>query len=101
MGVTYRPERLKGGKDEVKRPEGPSAISRAPEVPLDFYLQILVQVNGKHKIEGVKEIKLVSLHCIVSINVFCYESFRERAMLYLLPPLLLLLPTLTSQGKTK
>ena len=31
-----RPERPKGGKDEVKRPEGPSARSRAPEGPLDF-----------------------------------------------------------------
>ena len=29
-------ERLKGAKDEVKRPEGPSARSWAPEGPLDF-----------------------------------------------------------------
>ena len=31
-----RPERPKGGKDEVKRPEGPPIRSRGPEGPLDF-----------------------------------------------------------------
>ena len=31
-----RPERLKGAKDEVKRPEGPSTRSRGPKGPLDF-----------------------------------------------------------------
>ena len=32
-GPTYRPERPKGAKDEVKRPEGPPAKSRGPESP--------------------------------------------------------------------
>ena len=31
-----RPERPKGVKDEVKRPEGPPIRSRGPEGPLDF-----------------------------------------------------------------
>ena len=31
-----RPERPKGAKDEVKRPEGPPIRSRGPEGPLDF-----------------------------------------------------------------
>ena len=35
-GPTCRPERPKGGNDEVKRLEGPPARSRAPEGPLDF-----------------------------------------------------------------
>ena len=30
-GSTYRPERPKGAKDEVRRPEGPPARSWAPE----------------------------------------------------------------------
>ena len=34
MGPTYRPERPKVAKDEVKRPEGPPARSRGPEGPL-------------------------------------------------------------------
>ena len=38
----------------------------------------------------------VSLYFIFSER----EKARDRAMLFLLPPLLLLLPTLTSQGKT-
>ena len=31
-----RPERPKGVKDEVKRPQGPPIRSRGPEGPLDF-----------------------------------------------------------------
>ena len=31
-----RPERPKGAKDKVKRPEGPPARSWGPEGPLDF-----------------------------------------------------------------
>ena len=36
VGHTARPERPKGGKDEVKRPEGPPIRSRGQEGPLDF-----------------------------------------------------------------
>ena len=40
-----RPERPKGGKDEVKRPEGPPTRSRGPEGPktsIFEYLNLLV-----------------------------------------------------------
>ena len=36
FGWVTRPERLKGAKDEVMKPEGPPARSQAPEGPLDF-----------------------------------------------------------------
>ena len=35
-GPDYGPARRKGAKDEIKRPEGPPAKSRAPEGALDF-----------------------------------------------------------------
>ena len=37
-GPDVPPERPKGAKDKVKRPEGPPAISWGPEGPLNFYI---------------------------------------------------------------
>ena len=43
---TYRPERPKGGKDEVKRPEGPPARSRAPD--LNYVKSLPIPQNVKN-----------------------------------------------------
>ena len=40
LGGVTRPERPKGAKDEVKRPEGPLARSRGPEAYLIFVTSI-------------------------------------------------------------